>query len=190
MSGEVEGAGLPADVLQRFVDQTRSFAKGAASRRANGAGAGRTGVSGPRRQADLDPDGVRPDSQRDRPRRHTARQPHRDDGSDVTVSTNLGPWVNRRGLFARESMADTFKAERIPSTYSWSSRPRPASRTRHRGIEPVSSRCRRRLSHSINGERLLPIGTVYDPSSCAPPISSTMPAIRMRASCWWRRPRA
>src|SRR5207253_7742971 len=28
---------------------------------------------------------------------------------DVTVSTNLGPWVNRRGLFAREAMADTFK---------------------------------------------------------------------------------
>src|SRR5262249_55581375 len=35
---------------------------------------------------------------------------------DVTVSTNLGPWVNRRGLFARETMADTFKSERIPST--------------------------------------------------------------------------
>src|SRR6185437_8245775 len=28
---------------------------------------------------------------------------------DVTVSTNLGPWVNRRGLFAREKMADIFK---------------------------------------------------------------------------------
>src|SRR5262249_51711164 len=28
---------------------------------------------------------------------------------DVTVSTNLGAWVNRRGLFAREKMADTFK---------------------------------------------------------------------------------
>src|SRR5262249_22805831 len=32
---------------------------------------------------------------------------------DVTVSTNLGAWVNRRGLFAREKMADTFKSERI-----------------------------------------------------------------------------
>src|SRR5712671_2369196 len=30
---------------------------------------------------------------------------------DVTVSTNLGPWVNRRGLFAREKLADTFKSE-------------------------------------------------------------------------------
>jgi hypothetical protein len=34
---------------------------------------------------------------------------------DVTVSPNLGPWVNRRGLFARETMPDTFNGERIPS---------------------------------------------------------------------------
>ena len=38
---------------------------------------------------------------------------------DVTVSTNLGPWVNRRNLFAREKMADTFKSERIASTFNW-----------------------------------------------------------------------
>ena len=37
----------------------------------------------------------------------------------MTVSTNLGPWVNRRGLFARETMADTFKSERIASTFNW-----------------------------------------------------------------------
>jgi pyruvate dehydrogenase E1 component len=37
---------------------------------------------------------------------------------DVTVSTNLGGWVNRRKLFAREAMADTFKSERIPSTFN------------------------------------------------------------------------
>ena len=34
---------------------------------------------------------------------------------DVTVSTNLGGWVNRRGLFAREARADTFREERLPS---------------------------------------------------------------------------
>ncbi len=28
---------------------------------------------------------------------------------DVTVSTNLGPWVNRRGLFSMESQEDVFK---------------------------------------------------------------------------------
>ncbi|HTN97186.1 MAG TPA: transketolase, partial [Nordella sp.] len=38
---------------------------------------------------------------------------------DVTVSTNLGAWVNRRGLFARTEMADTFKKERIASTFNW-----------------------------------------------------------------------
>ena len=43
---------------------------------------------------------------------------------DVTVSTNLGPWVNRRGLFAREKMADTFKSERIPSTFNWEFSPK------------------------------------------------------------------
>ena len=38
---------------------------------------------------------------------------------DVTVSTNLGPWVNRRGLFARREIADTFRDERIPSAQKW-----------------------------------------------------------------------
>src|SRR5262249_29246728 len=43
---------------------------------------------------------------------------------DVTVSTNLGAWVNRRGLFAHEKMADTFKSERIPSTFNWDFSPK------------------------------------------------------------------
>ena len=29
---------------------------------------------------------------------------------DVTVSTNLGPWVNRRGLFAREAIGRWIEA--------------------------------------------------------------------------------
>ncbi len=83
---------------------------------------------------------------------------------DVTVSTNLGPWVNRRGLFARESMADTFKAERIPSTYNWDFSPKG----QHLELGIAESNLMIMLSalglsHSINGERLLPIGTVYDP---------------------------
>jgi pyruvate dehydrogenase E1 component len=43
---------------------------------------------------------------------------------DVTVSTNLGGWVNKRGLFARESMADTFKKEKIASTFTWEFSPK------------------------------------------------------------------
>ncbi|WP_188517401.1 transketolase [Alsobacter metallidurans] len=83
---------------------------------------------------------------------------------DVTVSTNLGPWVNRRGLFARESMADTFKAERIPSTYAWEFGPKG----QHFELGIAESNLMIMLSalglsHSINGVRLLPIGTVYDP---------------------------
>src|SRR5690606_31747021 len=38
---------------------------------------------------------------------------------DVTVSTNLGPWVNHRGLFARAIQADTFRDERVPSAQKW-----------------------------------------------------------------------
>lgn len=83
---------------------------------------------------------------------------------DVTISTNLGPWVNRRGLFARETMADTFKAERIPSTYKWEFSPKG----QHFELGIAESNLMIMLSalglsHSINGERLLPIGTVYDP---------------------------
>ena len=83
---------------------------------------------------------------------------------DVTVSTNLGPWVNRRGLFARESMKDTFKSERIPSTFNWEFSPK--GQHMELGIAEMNlfiMLSALGLSHSINGERLLPIGTLYDP---------------------------
>jgi pyruvate dehydrogenase E1 component len=83
---------------------------------------------------------------------------------DVTVSTNLGPWVNRRRLFARESMADTFKSERIPSTFNWEFSPK--GQHIELGIAEMNLfilLSALGLSHSINGERLLPIGTLYDP---------------------------
>ncbi|KZL13085.1 transketolase [Pseudovibrio sp. Ad26] len=83
---------------------------------------------------------------------------------DVTVSTNLGPWVNQRGLFAKEELADTFKAERIPSTFKWAFSPQG----QHIELGIAESNLflllsALGLSHSINGQRLLPIGTVYDP---------------------------
>jgi pyruvate dehydrogenase E1 component len=83
---------------------------------------------------------------------------------DVTVSTNLGPWVNRRGLFAREKMADTFKSERIPSTFNCEFSPK--GQHIELGIAEMNLfilLSALGLSHSINGERLFPIGTVYDP---------------------------
>ena len=83
---------------------------------------------------------------------------------DVTVSTNLGPWVNRRGLFAREAMADTFKSERIPSTFNWEFSPK--GQHIELGIAEMNLfilLSALGLSHQINGTRLLPIGTLYDP---------------------------
>src|SRR5215207_1490834 len=83
---------------------------------------------------------------------------------DVTVSTNLGAWVNRRGLFAREEMKDTFKAERIPSTYAWEFGPK--GQHIELGIAEMNLfilLSALGLSHSLFGERLIPIGTLYDP---------------------------
>ncbi len=83
---------------------------------------------------------------------------------DVTVSTNLGPWVNRRGLFAHEKMADTFKSEHIPSTFNWEFSPK--GQHIELGIAEMnlfSLLSALGLSHAIGGERLIPIGTLYDP---------------------------
>jgi pyruvate dehydrogenase E1 component len=83
---------------------------------------------------------------------------------DVTVSTNLGAWVNRRGLFARTEMADTFKKERIASTFAWEFS--PDGQHFELGIAEMNlfiMLSALGLSHSINGERLIPIGTLYDP---------------------------
>ena len=83
---------------------------------------------------------------------------------DVTVSTNLGGWVNRRGLFARQALVDTFRSEHIPSTFNWDF----SAKGQHieLGIAEMNLfilLSALGLSHAINGERLIPIGTLYDP---------------------------
>jgi pyruvate dehydrogenase E1 component len=83
---------------------------------------------------------------------------------DVTVSTNLGPWVNRRGLFARGAMADLFRREKIPSTFAWEFSPQ--GQHLELGIAEMNLfilLSALGLAHSIHGERLIPIGTLYDP---------------------------
>lgn len=83
---------------------------------------------------------------------------------DVTVSTNLGPWVNRRGLFARAEKADLFRSEKILSTYNWDASPK--GQHLELGIAEMNlfiMLSALGLSHQINGERLLPVGTLYDP---------------------------
>jgi pyruvate dehydrogenase E1 component len=83
---------------------------------------------------------------------------------DVTVSTNLGAWVNRRGLFAKAETVDLFKKEKIPSTFTWDYSPK--GQHIELGIAEMNLfilMSALGLSHTINGARLLPIATLYDP---------------------------
>ena len=86
---------------------------------------------------------------------------------DVTVSTGLGPWVNRRGLFARGTRGDTIKDDKIPTTQKWAFS--PEGQHIELGIAEMNlflALAAAGLSHSLFGERLIPIGTVYDPFVC------------------------
>lgn len=83
---------------------------------------------------------------------------------DVTGTTNLGPWVNRRKLFARTEQADAFLDHRIPSTAKWEFT--PEGQHIELGIAEMNLMLllgAAGLSHSLYGKRLIPIGTVYDP---------------------------
>ncbi len=86
---------------------------------------------------------------------------------DVTGTTNLGPWVNRRGLFHRHALEDTFQTEKIPSTQKWAFN--KDGQHIELGIAEMNLFLllgAAGLSHSLFGKRLLPIGTVYDPFVC------------------------
>jgi pyruvate dehydrogenase E1 component len=83
---------------------------------------------------------------------------------DVTVSTNIGAWVNRRGLFARDEKTDTFREQKIPSMQKWQFSPQ--GQHIELGIAEMNLFLllgAAGLSHSLFGERLIPVGTVYDP---------------------------
>ena len=83
---------------------------------------------------------------------------------DVTVSTNLGAWVNQRGLFRRKDMADVFAAARIPSAQKWAAR--PAGQHVELGIAESNlflMLAAAGIAAPLFGTRLIPIGTVYDP---------------------------
>ncbi|MDX1514068.1 MAG: 1-deoxy-D-xylulose-5-phosphate synthase N-terminal domain-containing protein [Gammaproteobacteria bacterium] len=83
---------------------------------------------------------------------------------DVTISTNLGGWVNRRGLFDRRVQEDIFKEERIASFQTWAAS--PAGQHIELGIAENNLfllLAALGLSSELFGARLLPVGTVYDP---------------------------
>jgi pyruvate dehydrogenase E1 component len=83
---------------------------------------------------------------------------------DVTVSTNLGAWVNQRGLFRRRETGDVFAAAKIPSAQKWGGH--AAGQHIELGIAENNlflMLAALGLSGELFGARLFPIGTVYDP---------------------------
>jgi pyruvate dehydrogenase E1 component len=83
---------------------------------------------------------------------------------DVTVSTNLGPWVNRRGVFDRHTHNDVFRDSKLASAQRWGMNPKgqhiELGIAEHNLFLLLGAAG---LQHALNGARLLPIGTVYDP---------------------------
>ncbi|MGA9582665.1 MAG: transketolase [Allosphingosinicella sp.] len=83
---------------------------------------------------------------------------------DVTVSTNLGAFVNQRGLFRRSALADVFAASKIPSAQKWGAT--QAGQHIELGIAENNlflMLAALGLAGDLFGTRLFPIGTVYDP---------------------------
>jgi pyruvate dehydrogenase E1 component len=83
---------------------------------------------------------------------------------DVTVSTNLGAWVNQRGLFRRSDMPDVFAQAKIASAQKWSGH----KEGQHIELGIAESNlflmlAAAGLSGDLFGTRLFPIGTLYDP---------------------------
>jgi pyruvate dehydrogenase E1 component len=83
---------------------------------------------------------------------------------DVTVSTNLGPWVNRRGLFDRHTRNDVFRDSKLASAQRWGMTPK--GQHIELGIAEQNLFLllgAAGLAPALHGARLLPVGTVYDP---------------------------
>ena len=83
---------------------------------------------------------------------------------DVTVSTNLGGWVNRRGIFDRRDRADVFREENVVSAQRWAMS--QSGQHIELGIAENNlfiALAALGLAGPLFGKRLLPIGTLYDP---------------------------
>src|SRR4051794_27025901 len=83
---------------------------------------------------------------------------------DVTVSTNLGAWVNQRGLFRRSEILDVFAKEKIASVQKWGAN----NNGQHLELGIAESNlflmlAAAGLSGDLFGQRLFPVGTLYDP---------------------------
>jgi len=83
---------------------------------------------------------------------------------DVTVSTNLGGFVNRKGLFSRSASEDVFRKRKIASPQIWAHTPKG----QHIELGIAENNlflmlAALGLSKDLFDQRIFPIGTVYDP---------------------------
>ncbi|WP_119458596.1 transketolase [Rhodospirillaceae bacterium SYSU D60014] len=83
---------------------------------------------------------------------------------DVTVSTNLGGWVNQRGIFDRHRREDVFREQKVVSAQRWSMSPEgqhiELGIAEHNLFILLAALG---LAGPLFGARLLPMGTLYDP---------------------------
>jgi len=83
---------------------------------------------------------------------------------DVAVSTNLGGWINKLGVFASRE-APVY--DEGPKLLRWE--PKPSGQHIELGISEMNLfmwLAMFGLSHELSGQLLFPIGTVYDPFVC------------------------
>ena len=83
---------------------------------------------------------------------------------DVTVSTNLGGFVNRKGLFSRSASEDVFRKRKIASPQIWAHSPKG----QHIELGIAENNLflmlgALGLSKDLFDQRIFPVGTVYDP---------------------------
>ncbi len=83
---------------------------------------------------------------------------------DVTISTNLGGWVNRRGVFNRLPKTSSGQESEVQSMQKWEMH--PGGQHIELGIAENNlflMLAALGLSHELFGTRLIPIATLYDP---------------------------
>jgi pyruvate dehydrogenase E1 component len=83
---------------------------------------------------------------------------------DVSVSTNLGGWINKFGVFSSDEKPNYLGDDRL---LRWNEGPQ--GRHVELGLSEMNLFLALHafgLGHELHGEHLLPIGTVYDPFVC------------------------
>ncbi len=82
---------------------------------------------------------------------------------DVAVSTNLGGWINRVGVYQPEGRSDYYEQYNLKSPFQW--KQIPSGQHIELGIAEnnfFSLMGVLGLSYELTGEMLFPVGTVYD----------------------------